>query len=413
VTSLLAVSGVAAQISSDQVPQGRQAPLQEQVESQMSQSRWKWGPFRVQQELPLANVGYNANVFGTGSDERSDFSATVGGGVRAIMPLGPKTFLRLDAIPEYTWYRRLDERRTAGWEVGGALLALFNRMQIELAASSRATVRAVSSEELTPTDQRVDRVWGNLEVDVFRRVALFVGGEARETSYDPVESDGDLNLELLERDERLARVGIRYKFRPWANVHAMFEKTEAEFPNDPLFSENEGDAILGGASVDRERFYFNVVAGRRTIEYPESGVTFDEPTGSGFIAFRVFRRTELALTYRARPQYTTFAGNPYFYETRRGINLTVPMGNRLVVLSGYETGTNEFQQPVALVGGGSVRRSDDVTSWNAGLGFPFRRASLDVRYHVDRYESNIGSFSRDVKRIQVSLRASFLTFTTQ
>lgn len=417
---LVAAAGVlalafdsSAQISSDQVSQAREVPLRESVEAQMSESRWKWGPLRVDPEARLANVGYNANVFGTGTDEESDFTATIGLGVRTIMPLGPKLFLRADAIPEYTWFYELEDRRQAGWEAGGAFLALFNRMQVELAASTRSTVDVVSSEELRPTGQEIERIYGNVEIDVFKRLALFVGAEARSTSYDPVEDDEYLEIDLLDRDETLERAGIRYRFRPWANVYLMVEQTEAEFPNDPVFSENEGEALLGGFSIDRERYYVNVVAGTRTIEYPGANVKFDEPTGSGFAAFRVYGRTELRLTFHARPVYTTFVENPYFYETRTGIDLVVPMGRRLAVLGGFETGTNEYQQPVEIAGGGTILRSDDVETWNAGFGFPLRNGSLDVRYTVDSYESNVGSFSRDVARVEVSVRTSIFTLTAR
>jgi hypothetical protein len=417
---LVVVAGVlalsldsAAQISSDQVPQAREVPLRESVEAQMSESRWKWGPLRVDPEVRLANVGYNANVFGTGSDEESDFTATIGLGVRTIMPLGPKLFLRADAIPEYTWFHELEDRRKGGWEAGGAFLALFNRLQVELAASTRATVDVVNSEELRPTGQEVERIYGNVEIAVLKRLALFVGAEARSTSYDPVEDDEDLDINLLDRDETLERVGLRYKFRPWASIYVMAERTDAEFPNDPMFSENEGEALLGGFSIDRDRYYVNVVAGSRTIEYPDSGVKFDEPTGSGFASFRVYGRSELSLKFHARPVYTTFVDNPYFYETRSGIGLTVPFGNRLALLGGYETGTNEYQQPIEIAGGGTLFRSDDVETWNAGLGFPLRKASLAVRYTVDSYESNIDSFSRDVARIEVSVRTSIFTLTAR
>lgn len=419
---LVAVFGVfglpvvsVAQISSDQVPQTRQVPLRESVEEQMASSRWKWGPLRVEPDLKLSNVGYNANVFGTGTDETSDFTATVGLGVRTIMPLGPKTFLRLDAIPEYTWYYELEERRRGGWEAGGAFLALFNRMQIELAASTDRTVGAVNSEELTPTGQQIDSVRGNVEIDVLRRLSLIVGAESRSTDYDPFEGDDPANANLLDRDETLERAGLRYKFRPDISIYAMVERTDADFPNDPVFSRNEGEAILGGISYDRERFYLNAVAGQRTIEYEGEGAPkFDDLTGSGFLALRVYGRSEVRLTFHASPVYTTFVENPYFYETRTGVEIAVPMGDQLVLLGGYEAGDNEYQQPVELPDGSFVSRNDDVETWDLGLGFQLKGGvGLEVRYAVDNYDSTVDSFSREVARVEVSLRTSIFTLTAR
>ncbi len=404
-----------AQLSSDQVPQVRVVRLEEGIESQMAESRWRWGPLRVHPQLKLSNFGYNANIFGSGSEETSDFSATVGLGVRTIMPLGPKTFLRLDAIPEYSWYNKLAERRQFGWDAGGAFLALFNRLQIEIAGSTNNTVQAVNSEELTPTGQQIDRLYANVEVDVLKRLGLFAGAETMSTDYDPFEPDDDLNLNLLDRDEDLARIGLRYKFRPDVNVYAMYERTSAEFPNDRVFSANDGEATLAGFLYDRDRFYLNIVGGQRTIEY--DGVStpkFDDFTGSGFATLRVYGRSELGLTFRATPVYSTFVENPYFYETRTGLKLSVPMGNRLVVLGGYETGRNEYQQPVDIGDGELAIRTDDVTTWEAGLGIQLKSGiGVEVRYHLDDYGSSIDSFSREVARVQVSVRTSIFTLTAR
>lgn len=371
----------------------------------MAESRWRLGPFRVDPAIKLANVGYNDNVFGTEEDKVDDYTATVGLGIRGIAPIGSKTFFRFDAVPEYTWYRKLSERRRFGWNANGAFLALFNRMQIEVGGTTSDTVSEVNSEEYRPVPQNREQWHANVEVDVLRRVSLFAGADRNSVSYDPPPEDDDANLPLLDRDEDAVRVGLRYRFRPHFNVYGMYEETSADFPNDLTFSSNDGDALLFGASYDAARFYLNLVAGNRTIRYDaENAPELDEPTGSAFVSMRLFGRSQLQLTFHRRPVYSTFVENPYFLEKRVGAGIDIPLGHRLIALGGFETGTNEYQAPVELPDSGATLRKDDVDRWSAGLGFRVARfAVLQVEYRVDEYRSNIESFSRDIARLQINL----------
>jgi len=394
-----------AQLWSDQVPRQRVVPLKDSVEQQMSESRWRFGPFRVEPAIKLANLGYNDNIYGTETDKVDDYTATIGVGVRSIMPLGTKTFLRLDGVPEYTWYQELSERRHFGWEAGGAFLGLFNRMQIELGARTINTVTEVSSEELRPIPQQTDRFYGNIELQILERLSIFAGGETRTIEYDPEPEDEVTGVNLLDRDESAERVGIRYAFRPNVSVFGMYEQTTADFPGDETYPSNDGDAFLVGASYDRERFYLNLVGGQRSIRYEgEGNPEFDEMTGSVFLSMRVFRRSELQLTYHRKPVYSTFVSNPFFLEDRWRIGLDLPLGHRLILLASLESGTNDYQAPVGLPDGSEVIRQDDVDSWSAGLGFRLSRvAVLQVEYRTDEYTSSIPSFDRKIARLQANI----------
>lgn len=386
-----------AQLNSDTVPTGRTVPLRESVEAQLEESRWHLGPFRVEPELKLDNLGYNDNVFGAseGEEKVDDYTATVGLGIRSIAPLGSKTFLRLDAIPEYTWYKELDYRSNFGYEAGGAFLALFNRMSVELGAKTRDTVTQVTSEDQTQIPQTTDNVLASVEVDLLRRLALFAAFEAENTDYEP--EDGDVNYSLLNREETAQRVGLRYELRPRLRLQAMYETTEADFPDDETFTRNEGDAVLFGFTYDRDALFVNAVGGNRTIEYPGSGAPkFDEFTGSLYAGWRFARRAELQLRVLQRPQYSTFVDNPYFLESRQGARLVVPMGQRFAVFGGAETGKNEYQAPV-LSGDALVERMDDVSNWEGGIGFRvFRSAVLTFSMKVEDYDSNLAGFDREV-----------------
>ena len=160
-----------------------------------------------------------------------------------------------------------------------------------------------------------------------------------------------------------------------------------------------------GDSYDRERFYLNLAVGQRSIQYEGEGTPeFDDTTGSLFLSLRVFRRSELQLTWSQKPVYSTFVDNPFFLEDRWGVGLDMPLGHRIILLGGIESGTNDYQSPVELPDGSFVVRSDDVDSWRAGIGFRVARfAVLQVEYRTDEYTSTIPSFDRKIARLQANL----------
>jgi hypothetical protein len=177
----------------------------------------------------------------------------------------------------------------------------------------------------------------------------------------------------------------------------MVETTESDFPDDPDFAKNEGDAILAGFTYDRDELFVNAVGGNRTLEYPGTAAPkFDEFTGSLFASWNFARRTSLQLSVSRTPQYSTFVDNPYFLESRQGARLVVPMGQRFVVYGGAETGKNEYQAPV-IAGDALVERTDDVSNWTAGIGFRvLRSAVLTFSTTVEEYDSNLDGFDRKV-----------------
>lgn len=404
VVLILCAAKAGAQLNSDTVPTARTVPLREGVESQMAQSRWQLGPFRVEPALKLTNIGYNDNVTGVSEGEAKvgDYTATLGLGVRSIAPLGTKTYLRLDAVPEYTWYKDLAERRNFGFDAKASFLALFNRASLEVSTHGSDFVGTVNSENSALVNQSTKNLLVRGEVDVLRRLAVFAAYEAENTDYSPQE--GDLNYELLNRNEDAQRVGLRYEFRPRLHLQLMYETTASDFPDDPTFDRNEGDAILVGFTYDRDRFFVNAVGGNRTIDYVGSGAQkFDEFTGSLFATWQFARRSTLQLSIRQRPQYSTYVENPYYLESRQGARLVVPMGQRFLVYGGAETGKNEYQAPV-IIDGAPVERTDDVSNWEAGIGFRvLRSAVLTFSTRVDDYTSNVPGFDRKIVTTGINL----------
>src|SRR3982750_4659889 len=89
-----------AQLASDQVPRERTVSRSEQIQNQLTDSRWHLGAIRMQPIFGLHDTGYNSNVFGTVDDPVADWRATVSAGVNLLLPMGRKMYVTGIANPE-------------------------------------------------------------------------------------------------------------------------------------------------------------------------------------------------------------------------------------------------------------------------------------------------------------------------
>jgi hypothetical protein len=401
-----------AQLITDRIPRERTVPLRGQIKKQSDESRFRFGPVRVRPRFTLTNAGYVDNVFGAVEGETvEDWTATVGAGLDALMPIGRKVYLRGSAIPEYTYYADLVELRNLGGTYSGGALALFNRMSFEATASRHELVTTISSELERTAVMNLDRAVARAEIDILGRLSLFGAYEAQERRYDEeiVVGVPPVGADRLDRDETATRAGIRYRFRPHFEISAGVEETTSEFVNR-LNAESidfDTSAKLVGIRYDRPRFFLDLDAGQRKGEPRglSSAPAFDELTGSYFLSLAVARRIELQGFGERSVVPSLSEASPWFIESRNGVGLQWMLGGRTALRARGERGNNRYTEG----GPGSAleARTDDVTAYGGGLAIRlFRELTLNVDATRTEYDSNLDGYDRSVIRITTGISFS-------
>jgi hypothetical protein len=359
------------QVESDSVPFGRVVPAEEEIEKEMTNAPWKLGAVRLVPQLFVRNAGYDSNVLGAPEDSPdivSDWTATVAAGLRLVLPVGGKVYLRGDVIPEYVWYLDLEDRRQLQGRYGLGIYAFFNRLHFDAVGWNTDSTGYLSSEvpALVGTSSRGAK--SDVEIEVFRNVSLWAGGRVQESRYEPLD---DLPLEVddpadLDRDAWGLRGGLRYGFRRDLKISVGVEKTETEFVNRPL-SDYETTAWLLGVSLERDRFYVNAIGGQREGK-PLPGSTFpeyDEFTGSAFVSVPI-SRLELRLYGRRGVVPSVDPDLVYYLETRGGVGLRIPVISRLSIQGYGEIGDNAYPEFVRE-GQTIPGRQDKIETYGGGL----------------------------------------------
>ena len=401
---LFVLSGTAnAQLTSDTVPRERTIPRREQMDEDLEDARLHLGPFRIAPVFGLRDVGYNNNVFGTAENPVDDWGATVRAGVDVILPVGRKTYLMATAVPEYTWYSELVNRRSFGGTYGGSWLGLFNRLSIEAGAMTTRGRRPVSSEiELSAESTRED-AFARAEIDIFRRLSVFGSARGQRHAFETGEETISFPLARLERDERLVSAGVRYKWRSYLDFTLAAEQGSTEFES-ATDRDNESRAALLGVHYSRPRSFVNLTVGRRQWE-PQAGSTvpeFSATTGSYYLEYQLAAPPQIDVYGHRLVTYSASADAPFFFETRNGLGLTVPVGERFGIRVHGEVGRNDY----SIENDAPTARVDDVTAWGGGIAVRlYRQVHMSIVATQIEYDSNL-DFDRSILRVTtfISLR---------
>ena len=388
---------VHAQLTSDSVPRERLVPASEQIRTDLDSSPYHLGPIRLQPLLLFRDLGYNSNVDASPENPIGDWTGTVAAGARWTVPFGSKMYLRGNALPEYTWYKELADRRFLGGTYDAAVMALFNRLSMQAYAGTANNLATVSSEIDALSVRKRDELRFDAEVDILRRLSVFGTVHGQTHDYEDFED--------LDRDEQLVKAGIRYKFRPHLDFSIAREESEAEFVTDPQERDNTSSATIFAVHYDREHFLANLSIGAREGK-PANGSTFpafDTNTGSYFLSYSLSAPVELQAYGHRYVIYGVFADNPYFFEDRFGGALIFHVGRRISVRASGSTGKNDY--PVAVgIGNVSAKRVDDVVEYGGGLSLLVRRnVALTLGLTQTDYTSNLEDFERSVTRIQTGI----------
>ena len=394
-----------AQLSSDEVPEERTITTKELIDADMQRSRFRLGPIRLIPSISVTNAGYDSNVFGDSVDPVSDWTFTIRGGLRFLLPMGTKVYVRAEALPQYTWYDKLSSRRTYGGVADASVYGFFNRMTVQLSGTGSQDFSLYSTELLARVLTKSADGLAAFDLLVSQGIAVFGKGEIRKTQYD---SQGQLpifDVALNNRTDSAVRGGIRFRLTAESNVSAAVEQTWSDFAESPETRNNESRAYLLGANYQRPKFYVALSGGYREGR-ARDGSTFpaySTPTGSFFLSYFPIRWLELQAHGRRVVSYSISEFVPYYFENQFGGGMNIQPFARLLLRGYAQGGPNQYpdksRAQMTLYGGGF---SAIVTN-STVLGQPAVLTGLVTR--IDTKSAN-SSFDRSVTRFTIGVSFS-------
>ncbi|MFN7986170.1 MAG: outer membrane beta-barrel protein [Thermoanaerobaculia bacterium] len=394
------------------VPFQRTLTTREEVEQESETARFRLGPVKVMPVLGLRDVGYNDNVTGSPTNPVSDWTATIAGGAKVLVPFGEKWAVRGAVVPEYTWYLDSEDLRSWGGTYTGSLVALFNRLTLEAGGGYQKKSEIVSSEAVVARPRRTTEGKAELEVDVLPRFAVLAGYDAAKTRYDDAALviGGAPTAANLDRDETLWKAGVLYRLREWFSLGAQVLGGTQRFVTAPQARDNDQKGWAATARYDQERFYVSGSVGQRKSEARYAGSLyepFDTTTYSYFVSWFVAHPVELQVGGSRGPVPSVSIAENYYLETRNFAALNVTLGQRFVLRGYGSLGTNAYSGAIGATPG-TPKRNDDVTDYGVGASIYVARAvSLTPMLSRYRTDSNYVGADRTINRLYVNLVVDF------
>lgn len=420
--ALIFASAVAsAQLASDEVPRERTIATRQQIETEIENSRYRLGPFYILPLLSIRNFGYDNNVFGVPKESGvskpvSDWTADVSAGARILQRLGSKMYVRIDALPEYSWYLNLAERRRFGGFYRGAWIGIFNRINFELDGVTSTGTSILSTETLALIREQFRSGTAGVEVNVASPVDLFVKATAQEHRFfTDSETPAEIqNASALNRDDKAGRAGLRVRVRHNLDLTGVVEETRTHFtqPGEAVRGDNRSTGYLGGLHYSAQRLFVNLAGGLRQGE-GDNGSSFPKystGTGSYFVSFFATKRLELQAYGSRSTGYGLTLENPYYFDTTNGGAVNVGVARRLTLRAFGQYGISDYPVPVSINTGVSTIRKDETLSYGGGFSLSFlKHAALTTSASNSRRLSNIPGLTRTVFQFtsSVSLQGDF------
>lgn len=371
-------------------PLDRPESRRERLEREVENAEYHLGPVRIAPWFGIRDASFVRSFFSDRDDSPSDFTATVGAGLRTYLRTGPKVIWTAEALPEYVWWNNAPDRSRVNGRYGFGGHAFWNRLVVEATASRQQEQQILTPEIPEPSSARTDEA--RLIAELWATGAISVFTDTRLAQVRYLDQDVGIpeieRLQLLDRNETVTRAGLRWRPREAWVIGLGAEVSRAEFDNDALDRSNEGTAPTLEVSFNRPKVFVQADLAARSLEARQGArfVAYDGVTGNAAVSLRPRRRTDLWLYANRNLVYSLDPGYAYLEDERVGTALSSRLGSRTVGRIYVETGTESYTAFDPAL----PQRQDDLLSFGGIATFRIRRSvTFTVQAVRTRFSSDI------------------------
>jgi hypothetical protein len=379
------------------------------LEDAWSNARFRLGAVKIQPSFSLQDVAFVDVVDSNDPAIDSDLTATVGAGLAAYLRLGDG-FLAFQALPQYTWWQDLEDRRRLTGTYGLGYFGFFSRGEAELTAQRIDELAIPNLQVLDRVPVVNDELSAKLDLTLSGAFGGFAEASEFETTFDPDEGTGPIGSLTggLDRTTSTQTVGVRWKSSRF-KIGVGVQNQETEFAPGADDRSNDGTSIAYRFDFKGNRVSAGLDIVDTELEPSSAESRFEPvstPTGNAWVAIKTGWRVSWRVYGSQQIVYTLLGAAASSEDQRTGLGLTMEISERSSLLGFYEVGTHRY----AEVAGS--RREDDLTAFGATFTTEvWRGIRLRAGYTRLEIDSVIPGESKEVSTILAGL--SFGTAPTR
>lgn len=382
----------------------RKTQVHEELREALREARWQTGPVRIDPWVGLREMSWVDNVFAASGEEVSDVTVTAGAGLRLFVPFGDNTIFAASALPEYSWWADLEERRRLNGRYAAGVFTEGNRLLLEVEARLEETQSIVTPQVEQRINQRLEQIRADVEFRLVRSLRLFTEASNRdfENLLDEFPSELVPQFSALDREEDVVRAGVRFSIYDRVSLGVGLEDSEVTFVSREFDVSNSGTAPVFELEFDSERTLFLLDLAWRDLE-PLTGsdfVPYDDMTGSATLTMDVNDGLRWSVYGRRNLIYAIGSQFAYFVDDTLGASLSKRLEERMRVRLFAEAGDHDY---VARPGFSGARQ-DDVTQFGAAFSYDWTESvTVILQGGVTDVDSSLDVFDRETTFLSVSL----------
>ena len=355
----------------------------------LQQSNFHYGHFYLWSRFRLSDAGFSDAGYVPTGEQSNGLALSVEAPQRLFFEPHRKTIFTVDFIPGYSFFSSGNDRGQINYLVRADAHFLWNHLYLDVYGTRADQLRAHVADINRLATARDDEVGVAGEVKYSSRTSGIFNVRYRDTSYpgnryqpalsiDPVTGFNPINL--LDRNERNARVSINHKTFPLTSLFASAEVSEYSF-RYATYKDSRRTWLGAGFSYNSGRTQVRAEGGPLKL-------TFDDPSQRSFTGFGAsfnVTRANGRWTYIAGANhdlgFSIFAQNNYFVSDTANVGVNYIATRRLSLRSNASWEQDNYDVEVA-----GNDRKDTILFTSVGFNYVIRRAQAGV---------DVGWYDRD------------------
>ena len=370
----------------------------------LQQANFHSGPLYWMSRVRISDAGYTETGYLPTGNQGGGLSLTVEAPNRFYFVPRKKVIFSVDLVPSYSFFSEGERARQFNYSARGDMHLLLNHLYLDVYASRADQLRAHVADINRLATTREDEVGVGGELKYSSRTSALFTVRLRDTSYplnrfQPDPEPDHIPIEVLDRDERNARLALHHKTFPRTALFVAGERSDYEFPNKADYRSNRTYAGAG-FNFEGGRTQVRLEAGSTRLEFEDQSQPDFQGLTAQFHATRSNGRWTANFDAGRDLGFSIFLNNPYYIATSAGVGVDHATTRRLTLHARSIHERDEYEQPVL-----GRTRTDDISFSSVGFTYGIRRARLGA--DVGWYERDSTAFGDEDSGIRYVLRLSF------
>ena len=276
-----------------------------ELKRKMDDAPWKFGPFKIQPTLVIANAGVDSNIFYSPSEPIKDYTVTAGPAATIYLPIHRRFVLSAYGSPQYVWYSKTEQERTWNYYLSGAAQLSLKNVFFSLEGTySDARERWNTEIDIRPR-RKEEGFGGSMLVNLAHRTSFSLAYRTVEYDYASVVYGDSFDVrERLNRRESYGNVSLNRR-------------------------ESYGNVSLYYQATSQRRFFLDFEYGEYAFEFGSQAAIGDARSGAAYAGLelsRLGRRVRGRIRVGYKKYDVRSADGPDYQGTRRRFAAMGPVG---------------------------------------------------------------------------------------